>query len=478
MYGLLLVVIFSIPMSAALSYDQNNYTSGEVIKPEVRTILRNMQADEKISVIVTLKKQVDLSLFSGAPPQAVTRALQDTADLSQREFETLFNSYQRSAEVEEVIHFWIFNGFSIKTTPQVIEVLAAHPDVLSISPDQIEIIPLNNVTGSTYRDNLSLIKAPEVWQQGWLGQGVVVASMDTGVDLNHPDLNDKWRGGLNSWYDPFGKHDVPTDFSGHGTMTMGVILGGDSSGSPIGVAPQAEWIAAKIFDDDGSSTATAVHLGFQWLLDPDNDPQTDDAPHIVNNSWSFANPGCNTEFLLDLQALYAAGILPVFAGGNFGPNEDTSVSPANYPEAFAVGAVTNEDLILGLSSRGPSMCAEAETIYPEITAPGYDIFSSDLYGFYSTSTGTSMAAPHVTGSLALLLSAFPTMNIEDQRAFLLESAVDLGELGPDNVYGHGRVDANQSYQAILESGIYPTATPMPIPQTDSFEFFLPLIWGN
>jgi subtilisin family serine protease len=212
------------------------------------------------------------------------------------------------------------------------------------------------------------------------------------------------------------------------------------------------------------------------LLDPDNDPQTDDAPHIVNNSWSFANPGCNTEFLLDLQALYAAGILPVFAGGNFGPNEDTSVSPANYPEAFAVGAVTNQDLILGLSSRGPSMCAEDETIYPEITAPGYDIFSSDLYGFYSTSTGTSMAAPHVTGSLALLLSAFPTMNIEDQQAFLLESAVDLGELGPDNVYGYGRVDVNQSYQAIYESGIYPTATP--IPQTDLFEYFLPLIWGN
>jgi len=440
--------------------------------------MREMQADEKISVIVTLKEQADLSLFSGATLQAVTQALQDTADLSQKKVLALLNTSQRSAEVEEIIPFWIFNGFSIRTTPQVIEELAAHPDVLSISPDQIKIIPSNNLTGSTYRDNISLIKAPEVWEHGWLGQGVVVASMDTGVDLNHPDLTGKWRGGANSWYDPFGKHDVPTDLSGHGTMTMGVILGGDSSGSPIGVAPQAEWIAVKIFDDDGSSTATAVHLGFQWLLDPDNDPQTDDAPHIVNDSWSFANPGCNTEFLLDLQALYAAGILPVFAGGNFGPNEDTSVSPANYPEAFAVGAVTNEDLILGLSSRGPSMCAEEESIYPEIVAPGYDIFTSDLYGFYSTATGTSLAAPHITGSLALLLSAFPSMSIEDQQSFLVDNTVDLGELGPDNVYGYGRVDVNQSYQAIYESGIYPTATPMPIPQTDLFEYFLPLIWGN
>jgi subtilisin family serine protease len=313
-----------------------------------------------------------------------------------------------------------------------------------------------------------------------MGQGVVVASMDTGVDLNHPDLIEKWRGGQNSWYDPFDEYDIPTDLNGHGTMTMGVILGGDASGTAIGVAPMSEWITVKIFDDQGSSTATAVHLGYQWLLDPDNDPETDDSPQIVNNSWTFANPGCNPEFLLDLQALYAAGIIPVFSAGNFGPNEDTSVSPANYPEALAVGAVTNEDVILGLSSRGPSMCEENETIYPDISAPGYKIFTSDSYGFYTTTTGTSLAAPHVTGSLALLLSAFPSLNIEDQKSALFQNAVDLGEPGPDNVFGHGRVDVFRSYQAICESYFCPIipATPIPLPITDSFQYYLPFIKGD
>jgi len=479
LFALVFVVIFSKQTSEAFSKDNSANVFDEGVDPEIKSLINEIQAEEKISVIVTLKDQANLSQISSykntAPLQDVILALQTTAERSQKEIMLLLKIYQRSAEVEEFVPFWIFNGFSITATSRVIEALASHPDVLSIRPDQINIIPSDNGADKIIQDNLSLINAPLVWDQGWMGQGVVVAIMDTGVDISHPDLTEKWRGGTNSWYDPFGIYDLPTDLSGHGTMTMGVILGGDASGSAIGVAPQAEWIAVKIFDNDGSSTATAVHLGFQWLLDPDNDPETDDAPQIVNNSWSFANPGCNTEFQLDLQALLAAGIFPVFSGGNFGPNEDTSVSPANYPEAFAVGAVTNEDSILGLSSRGPSMCAEDESIYPEITAPGYDIFTSDSYGFYTTASGTSLAAPHVTGSLALLLSAFPSLDIEDQETALIENAVDLGEIGPDNVYGYGRVDVDQSYRAIYEIGMHPTATPMPIPNTEPHQYYLPII---
>lgn len=479
MYALLFAKIIPTPTSSALSIEKSTYPFSSIIQPEIWASMSEMQADEKISVVVTLKEQLDFVQYSittrSKPLQEVILALKERADLSQKEIMPLLKTYQRSSEVEEIVPFWIFNGFSMRATPQVISELAAHPNVLKISPDQIELVPSIIETGTIYRDNLSLINAPLMWEQGWLGQGVVVASMDTGVDLNHPDLRGKWRGGGNSWYDPFGKHDVPIDYNGHGTMTMGVILGGDASETAIGVAPLAEWISVKIFDDDGSSTATAVHLGFQWLLDPDNDPLTDDAPHIVNNSWSFANPGCNPEFLLDVQAIRAAGILPVFSGGNFGPNENTSVSPANYPEALAVGAVTNDDLILSLSSRGPSMCAEEESIYPEITAPGYKIFTSDLYGFYTTATGTSLAAPHVTGSLALLLSAFPSMTIEDQQKALIENAVDLGEFGPDHVYGYGRVDVDRSFQAIYDSGIYLPGTPVPFPMKDFFSYFFPLI---
>ena len=90
-----------------------------------------------------------------------------------------------------------------------------------------------------------------------------------------------WRGGSNSWYDPYGQHPaVPTDMSGHGTWTMGVMVGGDAGGTSLGVAPEAQWISVKIFNDQGGATATAIHLGFQWLLDPDGDPATPDAPDV------------------------------------------------------------------------------------------------------------------------------------------------------------------------------------------------------
>src|SRR4030042_6296378 len=249
--------------------------------------------------------------------------------------------------------------------------------------------------------NLSAIHAPALWDLGYYGQGVVVANMDTGVDLSHPELGSRWRGGSDSWYDPYNQHPTtPTDISGHGTWTMGVMVAADGSGTTLGVAPQAQWIAVKIFNDSGSATATAIHLGFQWLLDPDGNPATADAPQVVNNSWVFSSPGCNLEFQHDLQSLRAADILPVFSAGNYGPNGSTSASPANYPEAFAVGAVDNNDQIAAFSSRGPSACGETQSIYPELVAPGVGIKSTDLYGFYTYATGTSLAAPQVSGALA------------------------------------------------------------------------------
>ena len=209
---------------------------------------------------------------------------------------------------------------------------------------------------------------------GYTGQGIVVASMDSGVDLTHPELSSRWRGGTNSWYDPFGQHPTtPFDTSGHGTWTMGVMVGGDSGGTSIGVAPGAQWIAVKIFNDQDASTATAIHLGYQWLLDPDNNPATADAPQVVNNSWAYGAPGCNLEFEPDFQSLRAAGILPVFAAGNGGPYTSSSYSPANNPSAFAVGSINNNDLIYSLSSRGPSNCGGTTDVFPDLVAPGVNI---------------------------------------------------------------------------------------------------------
>ena len=141
--------------------------------------------------------------------------------------------------------------------------------------------------------------------------------------------------------------------NGHGTSAMGLIVGGAASGSAIGMAPGATWIAAKIFNDSGTGTMSAIHLAYQWMLDPDGNPATADAPNVVNNSWTLATPGCSTEFEPDLAALVAAGITPVFAAGNFGPGTSTDASPANNPDAFAVGATDDTDVARELQQPRP-----------------------------------------------------------------------------------------------------------------------------
>ena len=178
------------------------------------------------------------------------------------------------------------------------------------------------------------------------------------------------------------------------------------------MAPGATLIAARVFDDRGATTATAMHLAFQWLLDPDHDPATADAPRVVNASWALgAGPSCNLAFQPDVRALRAAGILPVFSAGNFGPTAATSASPANYPESLSVGAVGATDTVWAYSSAGPSTCGGRTRVFPDLVAPGVSVLSADLFGGFQYLTGTSVAAPHVAGAAALLLGAHPTLSV-------------------------------------------------------------------
>jgi serine protease AprX len=434
------------------------------IDPALLKTIDALQSGNMVTVIVKLKDRANLSAIGGpdrrARQRAVINALRAKASLSQGRLKSLLDSRRAQKRVDRITSFWVFNGFSVTATPDVIKELAAHPDVLEITPDDISIVPAVPLTANPPEQNLAAINAPALWNLGFYGQGVVVANMDSGVDVTHPDLASRWRGGSNSWFDPFGQHPTtPTDLSGHGTWTMGVMISGDAGGTSIGVAPQAQWIAVKIFNDAGTSTATAIHQGFQWLLDPDGDPNTADAPQVVNNSWAYGIPGCNLEFQPDLHALVAAGIVPVFAAGNYGPGGTTSVSPANYPEALAVGAINTNNLIYAYSSRGPSACGESQTIYPELVAPGVNVNTTDRYGLFYRTSGTSLAAPHVAGALALLLSAYPNLSATQQKDALINTAVDLGVSGPDNNYGYGRLDALAAYQWLQSSGGNPTPVP-------------------
>ena len=429
-----------------------------------RPTRRSAPATEQVTVVVKLREQASLTTARrqrtrAGRQRAVVRELRDTATRTQVPVRRMLDG-RRDGSVRSYTPLWSVNAVVVTATSDVIAELASRPDVESVTPDAIDIVTLGTPSAPP-EPNIVQINALPVWTSGYDGSGVVVASLDTGVDASHPDLTANYRGGSNSWFDPYGQHSsAPYDANGHGTATMGAMAGGGTGGSTVGVAPGASWIAARIFDDAGNSTASAIHLAMQWVLDPDGDPATADAPAIVNNSWAFGTPGCNLEFQPDVQALRAAGIVPVFAAGNYGSGASSGVSPANYPEALSVGAVDSRNRIWSGSSRGPSSCGEPSSTYPDVVAPGVNIYSTARNGLYSLWTGTSMAAPEVSGALAALVSS-QQASASTVEAALLATTVDKGAVGADNTFGLGLINVAAAYSVIAPD---PTTT-LTVPDT-------------
>jgi serine protease AprX len=423
-----------------------------VIDPELQDVLNAAGPNEEVSVIATLADRVDLGRFKDGNRKIrrarITRALKNKATLSQGPLK----AFLQGKGARRIVRLWLLNGMAVTAKANVIQALANRPGVERVRLDGTLEAPWTAAAPSATPEwNIAAIRAPELWDLGYTGAGIVVAGMDTGVDAAHPDLAPRWRGGYNSWFDPHGEHATPVDTNGHGTQTMSIMVGGAAGGSAIGVAPDARWIAVKMYNDAGWTSYSDIHLGFQWLVDPDDNPDTDDAPDVVNNSWGFSTPvtQCFTEFQPDIQALKAAGIAVVFSGGNQGDGPDTSESPANYPESFAVGAVDQSLSIASFSSRGTGACDTG--IYPEVVAPGVGVrtadrtFGGSFSNNYTNSTGTSFAAPHVAGAMALLLSALPNTTVAELESAVEESALDLGAVGPDNEYGAGLLDVVETY---------------------------------
>jgi len=451
-----IILILLFPFQLGVVGFQQPYSTIDTpqISNELQQQLDNASSTDFIPVIVRLKPTANLENLPtssrSARLEALILRLQSTARSSQQPFRVWLYEKQQAGSTNSPTFFWSINAFAIQATPEVIKQLTLFPSVLSISLDSIYDAPVSITNPPSIEPNLTQINVQAIWAQGWDGFGVVVASLDTGVDATHPDLAPRWRGGTNSWFDPYNQHSTPYDPSGHGTGVMGIMVGGSAGGTSIGIAPGARWISAKIFNDSGKATTSAIHAAFQWILDPDNNPATPDAPNILNNSWGGIVPGCNLEFQPDLQVLVAAGVLPIFAAGNLGPTISSNASPANLPEAFSVGSVDSADLVAPFSSRGPSNCSP-NSIYPNLVAPGVNINSTERSGLYGSFSGTSVAAPHAVGVLALMLQAYPFLTIEQQRQALLAATIDLPSTPADNDTGIGRLDACIGFQWLQEN---------------------------
>ncbi|MEN9578313.1 MAG: hypothetical protein RJA70_1322 [Pseudomonadota bacterium] len=368
---------------------------------------------------------------------------------------------------------WIVNAIKVTADDATIASLKKRSDVERVFDDYTLSIPKPipsalKVGPLEANWNITQIGAQRVWDElGIRGEGIVVANIDTGVEFQHPALANQYRGlqadgsidHSYSWFDPSGGcTGAPCDNNGHGTHTMGSMVGDDGNGNQIGVAPGARWIAAKGCEDGGCSLESLVASG-EWMLAPTdssgNNPRPDLRPQVVNNSWGGG--GGSDFYRAIVQAWESAGIFPVFSNGNSGPSCGSVGSPGDYPESYGVGAFDQFDNIADFSSRGTSFFGVTK---PNVSAPGVDVFSSVPGGFAAFS-GTSMAGPHVAGAIALIWSAAPAIvgDVAATRAILDQSAEDRddtscgGEPGNNNVWGEGRLNA---FQAIMISPTGPS----------------------
>ncbi|WP_412540687.1 S8 family serine peptidase [Longispora sp. K20-0274] len=310
--------------------------------------------------------------------------------------------------------------------------------------------PLPAPTGPQW--NLELIGAPTAWATGAKGQGIVIGTSDSGVGMV-PAVADGYRGGADSWYDPWNGSKTPQDHGGHGTHTLGSALGRGG----IGVAPEATWIGCVNLDRNMANPAYYLDC-LQFMLAPGGDPTR--APNVLTNSWGCpAEEGCDRNALAQaLRGLKAAGIYFVAAAGNSGPGCGTADEvPALYPESMTVGAVDKDRQVTSFSSRGPA----AGRVKPDVVAPGAEVVSAMPGGGYAAMDGTSMATPHVAGVVALMWSANPALigDIDRTTAILRETAspvtkvdrasepIDACGGDPANVRGAGLVDAAAAVNA-------------------------------
>jgi bacillopeptidase F len=460
-----LIVAISLPIGPAAGWSAS-------LGKELATRLETAGVGTKLPVIIAFSDKVALPA-----PLVNSRHGRDELVASMRlkaeETQRPLKDFLRKRGVAKIKSLWIINAIAVDADSQLIQVLSGWPGVAEIRLNGTVTLPEVILQDTSVPGwNIAALGVEQLWDLGLTGEGVVIASLDGGVDASHPDLQSKWRGwagspcdplidtGTRDWFDPHGVHpNCPYDGIGHGTSVMGVMVGGDAGGSAIGVAPDAAWIAAKIFDDTGNSTYDVIHRAFQWALDPDGDGETGDAPDIVNNSWGFNSANsCIDEFQADVRLLKSAGIAVLFSAGNMGPELSSSTSPANYPESAAVGSTDRLGGIAEFSGRGPGACESGAPFYPQSTAPGVSIRTAGLTAggtnpnSYVFATGTSLSVPHVSGVMALFLDpdGFPLTAVQVLETALQLSATDLGAEGPDNNFGYGQVNALAAYRRLAD----------------------------
>ncbi len=325
---------------------------------------------------------------------------------------------------------------------------------------------------------VSAISAPACWDLGYSGQNVVVGVMDTGIRGSHRDLatrlfyntyeiaGNAFDDDGNGYIDDVNGFDFyyydadPLDANGHGTHCAGTVCGDGAAGTSTGVAPNAHVLPVQVMSSAGSGNASAFASGAGYAVE--------NGAQVLSISLGWSNPAASTKNFLRnvMRNVLSAGVVAAVSAGNSGDDPIAVPQNINAPgdcpspwqntspttAVIAVGAVGSDDTYAGFSSFGPTRWMTGEfsdfpyppgLMKPDVCAPGVSITSCGISSetAYTPMSGTSMAAPHVAGLLALLLSKNMSLSPRELDSLLQTTAVDLGTLGKDTLFGSGRVDA-------------------------------------
>ena len=349
----------------------------------VSTLTASAQSADKVAVIVGFKEATDAGLVRSS-----------------------------GGEIKYVYKYILAIAASLP--PQAMDALQKNPKVAYVETD-FEVYALTQTTPW----GIQKIRAPEVWTSfGNKGTGIKVAILDTGIDIAHPDL--RVVGGVTYVLGTT----TYNDDHGHGTHVAGIVAALDNDIGVVGVAPESALYAVKVLNSRGQGYLSDINMGIEWCIN--------NGMQVI--SMSFGTTSDLISLHQECDKAYNTGIVLVAAAGNNGPGPETTTYPAKYSSVIAVGATDSNDVVADWSSRGQELW---------VTAPGVSIYSTYKGSTYATMSGTSMACPHVTGTVALILKKAAHTPAE-VRSILQRTAVKtagMDEWTWTSAYGFGRVDA-------------------------------------